>query len=34
VARIAADRPFALQRAAAQDAVRLIADALMVAGAR
>jgi hypothetical protein len=34
VERIAIDRPFALQRAVAQDAVRLIADALAVAAAR
>lgn len=34
VERIATDRPFALQRAVAQDAVRLIADALAVAAAR
>jgi hypothetical protein len=34
VGRINADRPFELQRAAAQDAVRLLADALTVAAAR
>jgi hypothetical protein len=33
IARIAADRPFSLQRAAVQDAVRLIADTLTVAAA-
>jgi hypothetical protein len=34
VGRINAERPFELQRPAAQDAVRLLTDALTVAGAR